>query len=81
MSAAVAVASESAPADWTFNTPVGLLQKSYSRRRFLSGKEVRHGHYTYASVAMLSKSIAEEHAHFVWQDLVLLPLDLSMIKR
>jgi hypothetical protein len=36
---------------------------------------------TYASVAMLPKSIAEEHAHFVRQDLELLPLDLSMIKR
>jgi hypothetical protein len=36
---------------------------------------------TYASVAMLPKSIAEDHAHFVQQDLYLLPLDLSMIKR
>jgi hypothetical protein len=35
---------------------------------------------TYASVAMLPKSIADEHAH-VRQDLDLLPLDLSMIKR
>jgi hypothetical protein len=36
---------------------------------------------TYASVAMLPKSIAEDHAHLVQQDLYLLPLDLSMIKR
>ena len=36
---------------------------------------------TYASVAMLSKSIAEERTHFVRQDLDLLPLDLSMIRR
>jgi hypothetical protein len=36
---------------------------------------------TYASVAMLPKSIAEDHPHFVQQDLYLLPLDLSMIKR
>jgi hypothetical protein len=36
---------------------------------------------TYASVAMLPKIIAEEHTHFVRQDLELLPLDLSMIKR
>jgi hypothetical protein len=35
---------------------------------------------TYASVAMLPKSIAEGHAHFVRQDLELLPLDLTMIK-
>jgi hypothetical protein len=35
---------------------------------------------TYASVAMLPKSIAEEHARFVRQDLELLPLDLPMIK-
>ena len=35
---------------------------------------------TYASVAMLPKSIAEEYTH-VRQDLDLLPLDLSMIKR
>ena len=36
---------------------------------------------TYASVAMLPKSIAEDHTHFVRQDLELFPLDLSMIKR
>jgi hypothetical protein len=36
---------------------------------------------TYASVAMLAKSIAEDHAHFIRQDLSLLPLDLSMIKQ
>jgi len=35
---------------------------------------------TYASVAVLPWSIAEQHAHFVGQDLELLPLDLSMIK-
>ena len=36
---------------------------------------------TYASAAMLPKSIAEERTHLVRQDLDLLPLDLSMIKR
>jgi hypothetical protein len=36
---------------------------------------------TYASVAVLPKSIAEDHAHFIRQDLPLLPLDLSMIKQ
>jgi hypothetical protein len=36
---------------------------------------------TYASVAVLPKSIAEEHTRFVRQDLDLLPLDLSMIMR
>ena len=36
---------------------------------------------TYASVAVLPWSIAEEHTHFVRQDLELLPMDLSMIKR
>jgi hypothetical protein len=36
---------------------------------------------TYASVAMLPKSIAEDHSPVVRQDLVLLPLDLSMIRR
>jgi hypothetical protein len=36
---------------------------------------------TYASVAVLPKSIAEEHTQFVRHDLDLLPLDLSMIKR
>ena len=36
---------------------------------------------TYASVAMLPKSIAEDYAHFIRQDLCLLPLDLSMLKR
>ena len=35
----------------------------------------------YAAVAMLPKSIAEEHAHFVRQDLEFLALDLSIIKR
>jgi hypothetical protein len=36
---------------------------------------------TYASVAMLPESIAQERRRFVRQDLELLPLDLSMIKR
>ena len=36
---------------------------------------------TYASVAVLPWSIAGERTHFVRQDLELLPLDLSMIKR
>lgn len=36
---------------------------------------------TYASVAMLPQSIAEDHTHLCLQDLDLLPLDLSMIKR
>jgi hypothetical protein len=36
---------------------------------------------TYASVAVLPKSIAEDHAHFIRQDQCLLPLDLSMIKQ
>jgi hypothetical protein len=36
---------------------------------------------TYASVAMLPKSIAEEQMEFVRQDLELLPLDLSIIRR
>ena len=36
---------------------------------------------TYASVAMLPMSIAKERTHFVRQDLELLPLDLSIIKR
>ncbi len=45
--------------------------------------ERRHGMdtTTYASVAMLPKCIAQDHARFVRQDLDLLPLDLSMIKR
>jgi hypothetical protein len=36
---------------------------------------------TYASVAMLPRSIAEHYPHFVRQDEELLPLDLSMIMR
>ena len=36
---------------------------------------------TYASVAMLPKSIAEDHTHFVRHDLEILPLDLSKIWR
>jgi hypothetical protein len=64
------------------NTTFGLLHERYSGRTFLAGKEVRYmDTMTYASVAMLPRSIAEEHTHFVGQDLDLLPLDLSMIKR
>jgi hypothetical protein len=81
MSATVAVASEFAPADWTLHTPFGQLQESYSGRRLLAGKEIVMDTMTYASVAMLPKSIAQDHAHFVRQDLELLPLDLAMIKR
>jgi hypothetical protein len=36
---------------------------------------------TYASVAMLPWSIAEDNTYFVRHDLEILPLDLSMIKR
>ena len=36
---------------------------------------------TYAAVAMLPRSIAEDHADFIQQDLYLLPLDLSTIKQ
>jgi hypothetical protein len=36
---------------------------------------------TYASVAVLPWSIAQDHTHFVRQDLELAPMDLSMIKR
>jgi hypothetical protein len=43
------------------------------------GKEIVMDTTTYASVAMLPKSIAEDHMHFVRQDLELLPLDLSRI--
>jgi hypothetical protein len=35
---------------------------------------------TYASVAVLPKSIAQNHILVVRQDLELLPLDLSMIR-
>ena len=35
---------------------------------------------TYASVAMLPKSITQDHTHFVRQDLKLLPLNLSLIR-
>ncbi len=34
----------------------------------------------YASVAILPTSIAQDHMHFVRQDVELLPLDLSIIK-
>jgi hypothetical protein len=81
MSATVAVASKFAPLDWTLNTPFGPLQESYSWHRLLAGKEIVMDTTTYASVAMLPKSIAQDHTHFVRQDLELLPLDLSMIKR
>ena len=36
---------------------------------------------TYASIAMLPKGIAQDHTHFIRQDLEILPPDLSMIKR
>jgi hypothetical protein len=36
---------------------------------------------TYASVAALPWSIAQDHTHFVPQDLELAPMELSMIKR
>ena len=36
---------------------------------------------TYASVAVLPWSIAQDHAHLVLQDLELAPMELSMIKR
>jgi hypothetical protein len=45
------------------------------------GKEIFMDTMTYASVAMLPKCIAQDHTHFVRQDLELLPLDLSIIKR
>jgi hypothetical protein len=63
------------------NTPFGLLRDSYSGHRLMDGKEIVMDTMTYASVAMLPKSIAQDHTHFVRQDLELLPLDLSMIKR
>jgi hypothetical protein len=46
----------------------------------MAGKEIVMDTMTYAS-AMLPKSIAQDHAHFVRQNPELLPLDLSMIKR
>jgi hypothetical protein len=36
---------------------------------------------TYASVAVLPWSIAQDRTHFVRQDLELPPIELSMIKR
>jgi hypothetical protein len=63
------------------NKQPSLLQKGYSGRSISVGKEATMDTMTYASVAMLPKIIAEEHTHFVRQDLELLPLDLSMIKR
>jgi hypothetical protein len=36
---------------------------------------------TYASVAVLPWSIAQDHTRFVRQDLELAPMELSMIKR
>jgi hypothetical protein len=81
MSATVAVASKCAPLDWTLNTPFGLLQGSYSRHRLVAGKKIVMDTMTYASIAMLPKSIAQDQTHFVRQDLEVLSLDLSIIKR
>lgn len=81
MSATVGVDSKFAPPDWTLNTPFGLLQTSYSGNRLMVGKEIFMDTMTYASVAMVPKCIAQDHTHFVRQDLELLPLDLSIIKR
>jgi hypothetical protein len=47
----------------------------------MAGKEIVMDTMTYASVAMLPKSIAQDHVHFVRQNPELLLLDLSMIKR
>jgi hypothetical protein len=80
MYAAVA-ASESAPADWTFNTPSDYCRRAIQGVGFWRETRSAMDTMTYASVAMLPKGIAEEHAHFVRQDLELLPLDLSTIKR
>ena len=81
MLATVAVASEFAPLDWTFNTHFGLLQESYSGHRLVPRRRCVMDTMTYASVAVLPWSIAQDHTHFVRHDLEILPLDLSMIKR
>ena len=61
----------------TFPNWKGADQKRFIK---LSGDELTWT-VPYASVAMLPRSIAQHHTHFVRQDLELLPLDLSMIKR
>jgi hypothetical protein len=81
MSATVAVAPESEPRRLAMNTPFGLLQRAIQGVVFWQERRSAMDTMTYASVAMLPKSIVEEHAHFVRQDLELLPLDLSTIKR
>jgi hypothetical protein len=68
-------------ANKTANTPFGLLQESNSGPRLVAGKEIVMDTMTYASVAVLPKSVAQNQTHFIRQDLELLPLDLSMIKR
>jgi hypothetical protein len=60
--------------------PLRTIAEELFKEYFFARKEVRHGHYD-LRLAVLPKSIAEEHAHFVRQDLELFPLDLSMIKR
>jgi hypothetical protein len=77
----VAVASESAPADWILNTPSDYCRRGIQGVGFWPEGRSAMDTMTYASVAMLPKSIAEEHTRFVRQDFDHLPLDLSMIKR
>jgi hypothetical protein len=57
------------------------LHDGYLRHTLWAGKEIVMDTTTYASVAMLPRSVAEDHMRFVRQDQELLPLDLSMIKR
>ena len=52
----------------------------HSGRRLVAGKEIVMDTMTYASVAMLPKSIAENRILVVRKDLELPPLDLSMIR-
>jgi hypothetical protein len=73
--------NEFAPLDWISNTPFGLLQESYRGIGYWPERRSFMDTMTYASVAMLPKSIVQDHTHFVRQDLELLPLDLSLIKR
>jgi hypothetical protein len=79
MSATSVVNSDSAPAD--LHTPFGPLPESYSGVGYRPERRSVMDTMTYASVAVLPWSIAEERTHFVRQDLELPPLDLSMIKR
>ena len=62
-------------------SPIGLLQDGSLRCNLQTGKEIVMDTTTYASVAMLPNSVAQDHMRFVRQDQELLPLDLSMIKR